>query len=269
MTAAIRLVQITDTHLLDAPDGDVRGVATLPALRAVLARAAADIAAADAVLVTGDVVHDEPRAYEHFRREFRSLGKPVLCIPGNHDDPAAMRTALAAPPFQVGGHVDFGAWRIVLLDSVIPGAAGGRLAAAELERLERALAGAGPRHVLVCLHHHPVAMSSAWLDEIGLENAAEFFAIVERSPRARAIAWGHVHQALEQQRGGLRLLATPSTCTQFLPQAPTFAVDTRPPGYRMLQLAADGGIASEVVWLDRFAAPAGWPEASASSCSAA
>ena len=26
MTAAIRLVQITDTHLLDAPDGDLRGV---------------------------------------------------------------------------------------------------------------------------------------------------------------------------------------------------------------------------------------------------
>ena len=88
------IVHLSDTHLLADQGGDLRGVTTLPALRAVLARAAADIARADAVLVTGDLVHDEMQAYAHFRRVFEEIGKPVLCIPGNHDDPRALRHAL-------------------------------------------------------------------------------------------------------------------------------------------------------------------------------
>ena len=44
--------------------------------------------------------------------ELGALGKPVYCIPGNHDDPARLRQALARPPFQVGGLVDLGAWRL-------------------------------------------------------------------------------------------------------------------------------------------------------------
>ena len=46
---------------------------------------------------------------------------PVLCIPGNHDDPAAMRRELRVDPFTVGGFRDFGSWRIVLLDSASAG----------------------------------------------------------------------------------------------------------------------------------------------------
>ena len=72
----------------------------------------------------------------------------------------------------------------------------------------------------------------------------------------RALTWGHVHQAWEGERRGVRLLATPSTCAQFLPASDDFAVDTRPPAYRILELAADGGIQTGVVWLDRFAAEA-------------
>ncbi len=265
---AVNVVQITDTHLLADQGGDLRGVATLPALRAVLARAAADIESADAVLVTGDLVHDEMQAYAHFRRAFEELGKPVLCIPGNHDDPGALRRALAAPPFQVGGVADLGDWRIVLLDSVVPGAAGGHLAPTELAMLQHALATADGRHVLVSLHHHPVSMSCRWLDEIGLDNAGEFFAVIDRHPCVRAVTWGHVHQAFDTMRGSVRLLAAPSSCAQFTPLSDHFSVDTRPPGYRMLRLAADGGMQSEVVWLDSLAEDSGWPD-SQSSCSAA
>jgi Icc protein len=264
----VNVVQITDTHLLADQGADLRGVATLPALRAVLARAASDIERADAVLVTGDLVHDETPAYAHFRRAFEQLGKPVLCIPGNHDDPVALRRALDAQPFQVGGHADFGDWRIVLLDSVRPGAAGGHLAPHELAALEHALATADGRHVIVGLHHHPVSMSCRWLDEIGLDNAGEFFAVIDRHPAVRAITWGHVHQAFDALRGDVRLLASPSSCTQFKPLTDHFSVDTRPPGYRMLQLAADGGMHSEVVWVDSLAADSGWSD-SQSSCSAA
>lgn len=261
----LRLVQITDTHLFGEEAGDLRGVVTLPALRAVLDAAAADIAAADAVLVTGDVVQDDPRGYAHFHAALHRLRKPVLCLPGNHDDVPAMRASLRGGPFQVGGWLDIANWRLVLLDSVVRGRAGGRLSTDEIEFLESTLTSAGRRHCLVALHHHPVPMSSRWLDEVGLENADAFFAVVDRHPNVRGIAWGHVHQDFDTRRGNVRLLGSPSTCAQFQPGTAEFAIDRRPPGYRILELGADGAIRTEVVWLDRFASRRPAPESRSSS----
>lgn len=45
---------------------------------------------------------------------------------------------------------------------------------------------------------------------------------------------------------GARLLGAPSTCVQFLPGAAHCAVDTRPAGYRWLDLHDDGRIDSGV-----------------------
>ena len=249
--SVIRLTHFTDPHLYGSETEELRGVATLPALKAALARAQSHDWPPDALLVTGDIVQDDPAGYPHFRRLFGALGVPVLCIPGNHDEPQAMRRELAGAPFVVGGHVDLGRWRIVLLDSCLPGSASGRLSSASLTGLEAALAGAGGRHCLVCLHHHPVPMSSRWLDRVGLTNAPEFFEVIDRHPQVRAIAWGHVHQAYEGLRKGVRLLATPSTCAQFLPKSDDFAIDRQPPAYRTLELRADGSLLTEVVWLDQ------------------
>jgi Icc protein len=49
-------------------------------------------------------------------------------------------------------------------------------------------------------------------------------------------------------------MASPATCAQFLPRSADFAVDRRPPGYRVLELLEDGAIATEVVWVETTAA---------------
>ena len=247
----LRLIQFTDPHLYGSETESLRGIATLPALTATLAQARSHDWPPDAVLVTGDIVQDDPAGYAHFRRLFGTLGVPVLCLPGNHDDPAAMSRELNRAPFIVNGHADLGLWRIVLLDSTIPGSASGRLSAATLAILDDALATAGNRHCMVCLHHHPVAMDSRWLDRVGLENAEEFFQTLDRHRNVRALVWGHVHQAYEGLRKGVRMLATPSTCAQFLPHAADFMIDRQPPAYRTLELRADGSLTTEVVWVDK------------------
>jgi 3',5'-cyclic-AMP phosphodiesterase len=262
--SVIRLTHFTDPHLYGGATETLRGVATLPALEAALAQARRRDWPPDAVLVTGDIVQDDPAGYPHFRRLFAALGVPVLCIPGNHDEPEAMRHELAGAPFRVGGHVDLGRWRIVLLDSCIPGAAGGRLSDAALAELDAALGSAGKRHCMVCLHHHPVPMASRWLDRVGLDNAPQFLAALDRHSNVRAVVWGHVHQNYDGLRKGVRLLATPSTCAQFLPNSDDFAVDPRPPAYRTLELRADGTLLTEVVWLDQHRGGS-----SRSACSAA
>jgi 3',5'-cyclic-AMP phosphodiesterase len=249
----LRLIQFTDLHLYGSETESLRGVMTAPALVHALAQAQARDWPVDAVLVTGDIVQDDPAGYAHFRRLFTDVGAPVLCIPGNHDDPAALRRELDGEPFVVGGVADLGPWRIVLLDTWLAGSAAGRLSPESLAHLDQALRSAAHGHVLVCLHHHPVSMASRWLDEVGLENAAEFWRVLDQHRNVRAVLWGHVHQCFDALRGDVRLLATPSTCAQFLPGSNEFALDTLPPAYRTLQLRPDGTLSTKVVWIDQCA----------------
>jgi len=248
--SVVRLTHFTDPHLYGGEHETLRGIATLPALRQALAHAQGREWPPHALLVTGDLVQDDPAGYAQFRRVFAPLGLPVWCLPGNHDVPQAMQRELAGAPFVLGGHVDVGRWRVILLDSCLPGAASGALSPAALAQLESALAGAPGRHCLVCLHHHPVPMDSRWLDRVGLANPLDFFRVLDAHRNVRAVLWGHVHQAYDGLRREVRLLATPSTCAQFLPHAEEFAVDARPPAYRTLELRADGSLLTEVVWLE-------------------
>lgn len=244
-----QLIQFTDPHLYGDAAATLRGIATLPALERALAHAQARHWNAAALLVTGDLVQDDPRGYAHFRRLFAPLGKPVHCIPGNHDLGPEMRAALAGEPFVLGGHFDVGAWRVVMLDSSAPGTASGRLAPTALAQLDHALGTAGARHALVCLHHHPIDMGSRWLDRVGLVNRDDFLAVLDHHDNVRAVLWGHVHQELDTKRRGVRFLATPATCAQFLPGAADFAIDLKPPAYRVLALHEDGRMDTHVEWL--------------------
>lgn len=247
MIADIRLLQFSDPHLFAHADGVMRGVATRAALQTVLRHARAHHWNSDALLLTGDLVNDDPGGYAAIRELFGNLGKPVWCTPGNHDDPHTMGRELGADPFYIGGFHDLGAWRVIVLDSCVPGRAHGHLRATELSRLDAALAGAGDRHVLIAMHHHPVPMASRWIDSVGLKNSDEFFALTDRYAQLRVIVWGHVHQSFDSRRKGVRLLAVPSTCAQFLPHADDFALDASPPGYRRLTLRRDGTIETEVL----------------------
>jgi Icc protein len=246
----MRLLHITDPHLHADPTARMRGVCTDDTLRAVLDHAMGAARPPDAVLATGDLVQDEtPGGYERFRQLLGGLGIPVFCVPGNHDAPALMTEVLRDAPFQVGGSARLGAWQLVCLDSSTRHDDGGRLSAAELDRLRSALGTAPATPTLIALHHHPVPMGSRWLDGVPLRNPDDLLGLIADQPQVRAVVWGHVHQASDRWRGGLRLLSTPSTCAQFRPHCDDFALDDLPPGYRWLDLDADGRLRTEVVWV--------------------
>jgi len=249
----MQILHITDPHLYGSATGRLRGVETDPSLQAVLDDAFARVPDYRAVLVTGDLVQDDKSGYLRFRSLFGALTKPVLCIPGNHDEPEAMRQELAAAPFEICGAHEIGDWHFIMLDSFDPGHVGGRLIQSELARLDAALA-RSPKHAMVCLHHHPIAMGSRWLDSVGLADPGEFWRIIETHAHVRAVVWGHVHQNYDGKRGDVRLFATPSTGAQFLPHSDRYAVDSRPPAYRTFELHADGRIETSVHWVEYVAA---------------
>jgi Icc protein len=255
-----RLVQFTDSHLLADPLGSIRGALPLPRLQACLAHAQRHYFPVDAIALTGDIVHDEPAAYGSIDLLFADLGVPVLLIPGNHDLPDEMHRQLGQAPFQAGGEwMSQNGWQVLLLESWFAESADGegRLGAAQLQALEHALTVAPAPHTLVLLHHPPVPMDSPSMDELGLLDGPELSALVARHPRIRGVAWGHAHQGLDLYRtGAVRFMCTPSTAMQFKPRNAYFEVDERPPGYRVLDLRADGSIAAEVVWLEGYRDPA-------------
>ena len=250
--SAAVVLQVTDSHLLAAPDSQMRGVTTQATFLAVFDYARKDPRwPPDAVLVTGDIVEDESRAgYERFRQMLSAYECPVFCVPGNHDNPALMAELLMTPPFQVGGDAKLGEWRVLLLSTFQRGESAGAIGPDGLTELDASLKKFSNEHVLICLHHQPLPMGSAWLDSIGLRDADQFLAIIDRYSRVRGVVWGHVHQASDRERNKVQFMSTPSTCSQFLPHSDSFALDNRPPGLRWLELGPDGRIATEVEWID-------------------
>lgn len=240
---SVRVVQFTDTHLYHDPDQRLLGVRTQHSFEDCLHLARAQHWPPDLTVLSGDLVHDGSEAgYRRLRTAVVEFETPVLVLPGNHDEPERMQRLLAGEPVRDDGIMQFPHWQVIALNSAMPDTDAGRLDTSELQRLERQLEQNQKQHALVILHHPPVAIGSAWMDRIGLQNGADLFEVLGRYPQVRAVLCGHIHQELDHEHQGVRVLATPSTCIQFAPRSEDFGVDPKPPGYRWLVLRADGGI---------------------------
>ena len=242
-----RIAQITDPHLGHHAEYRLAGVPTLASFDAVLQSALTHDP--DLLLVTGDIAAEPTvEAYELFFGLIEKTGLPMVWLPGNHDDVAVAERAEKATRYKKIH--DVGNWRLVLLDSVIPGSPNGALGDAERQRFDTLMAENTQEHLLVCVHHHPIGIGSAWLDQQRLEDAEPFLSQVRQMPLVRGVVWGHVHQAFETVESDVLYACTPSTCIQFLPNSETFALDAVAPGFRIFDLDANGRITTQVHRVD-------------------
>jgi len=244
------VLHLTDPHLFAEADGSLRGRVTFDSLQEVLGHIRRSAWNADLVQVTGDIVQDYTReAYLRFRDAMTALNKPVYCVPGNHDARSVMREVLGREPFYYCNSAEAGKWLIAGVDSCIEGHAAGHVEESELDRLDRLIADTPADHVMVCLHHPPVAVGSTWLDEVGLRNGEHFLQRVASSGKVRLVIFGHVHQAFEGGYKSMRILGTPSTCRQFALGSDSYSLDDNPPAYRRIELHGSGRVDTELVWV--------------------
>ena len=244
----VRLVQITDTHLGRAVGGTLLGLDTDFSLNHVIDLVLSRHADLDMVLGTGDISDNgSEQAYERAGDYFARLPGEVFWLAGNHDRRDLMEKVLGHDGRLVRA-VRAGCWQVVMLNSQIPGEVGGELGSEELEWLQSCLEEAASRQhfTLICLHHQPVPVGSAWIDQQQLADSEAFFSLIDRFPLVRGILWGHVHQQLDTERHGVKLMSTPSSCVQFAPHNDDFKVDDIAPGYRWLNLSSDGSIETAV-----------------------
>lgn len=241
----MRLVQITDCHLLADPQARSRAGFPLRQLHAVVEHARHR--RPDIVLVTGDISQDEtPVSYRHAAEAFATLECPWFWIPGNHDD-----TRLMAEQHDILDVLDLGAWRLLTLDTQVSGQPHGELGQVKLQTLAARLE-EDSRPTLLAMHHPPLEVGSAWMDAIGLHDREALWQILAAYGQVRAILCGHIHQAFASHHAlpdsEIAVYGTPATADQFLGGAPEFAVDEASrPGYRIVDLHG----VSLTTWVER------------------
>ncbi|MDX8401204.1 MAG: metallophosphoesterase, partial [Mariprofundaceae bacterium] len=211
----------------------------------------------DLLLLGGDLAQDElASSYRWLADEITGWGRRTLVTPGNHCDLGALERALLPPlgmPPLARHEARLGAWLVIALNSHDPNLSpGGRLGRAELARLQGLLAETDAAHVLLALHHHPAPIGSPWMDAMMLADADALWAAALGSGKVRAMLFGHVHQAFDAEREGVRLLGSPSTCIQFRPGTDDFELDDASPGWRWLRLHEDGGLETGVARIAGF-----------------
>lgn len=243
-----RLIQITDPHIGPARNYRLAGVETLEALRQVLAEIGSACNPPDLICATGDIAAEgSAAAYRLFTQQIQFLELPYQWLPGNHDDKRVISEGLQSAPYWP--LLELGAWRVLSLDTAVPGEVGGRLADEELDFLTRQLAREPDAPTVIFMHHPPVPVGCTWLDVQRVANAADLGAILVGHDNVRALFTGHVHQEFHTRWAGTEVYTTPATCFQFRPHSAGFALDDRPPGYRWIELRPDGSLATGCVSL--------------------
>lgn len=265
----VSVLQITDLHLsppvfTDKNTGGKNDSAVAICQRsfeAIIKQALSEERRCDLILVTGDLVNQvQVEVYDHIFEVLQATGIPFACIAGNHDVtdennselPFFQRELVARPADArlLNRHViETDHWQLLLLDSSMTGKVEGEVTTADIDWLcEQLEACAKP--ALIALHHHVIPVDSDWIDQHMVENADIFWQRLAAFEHLKVIISGHTHQEQVRHRQGVTVYSTPSTCYQFKPFEDDFAYDKSAlPGYRWLQLANNGEVAS---WVERL-----------------
>ncbi|OIO67164.1 MAG: 3',5'-cyclic-AMP phosphodiesterase [Zetaproteobacteria bacterium CG_4_9_14_3_um_filter_49_83] len=246
----MKVLHITDSHLYADADVRLKNVNTDQSFQQVINTAVAAHPDVALTVLGGDMAQDcLNETYFRLQQHFKNWPSPFLLSPGNHAlieniELSLLETLIQPEHWQQGFQSKH--WHIISLNSNAPGQISGHLSDEELCRLQRLLETSQSTYIMIALHHHPLPIDSAWLDQISLQNADAFWSLLQSNEKVRAVIHGHTHQSVDHWHKHIRVLGAPSTCIQFKPNQQDFTLDDKPPGYRWLELADDGSISTGV-----------------------
>lgn len=251
------ILQISDLHLMTDPKAELKGLCTRDLFISVIEYIRQQEQVGrwnfDRIIITGDLAHDEQlETYQALRELLGDWVPRCRLIPGNHDNRDFIRQTFPELVSSEGRFLSFSTesshWRLIGLDSHVPGETYGRLEQDQLAWLADELRAKSGQPVLLFMHHPPISVQSSWLDGISLEDAADLLETVHASPDVKLICTGHVHQEFSDSSENVKILTTPSTGVQFLPNTDDLVVEKISPGFRIIRLH-ENSFETEVVRL--------------------
>ncbi|MXZ76335.1 MAG: phosphodiesterase [Gemmatimonadetes bacterium] len=214
----MRIVQLSDPHIVPAAKQPVHGQDTLERLRAAVNAVNRLSPSPDLVVMTGDQINDGTEAsYRAFKDVISHLRFPCHMALGNHDYRPVFRQVMLEDSRADSASYYYSlerlGHRIIVLDTLDEGEVSGRLDDDQLDWLEQELS-SGLSSV-ICMHHPPVPVGVAWMDELILQDNERFLEICGAAAALRLILCGHVHHDFRMDVGNATVLTAPSVGLQF------------------------------------------------------
>ena len=257
------IVQLTDLHVRPPGIAAYRVAETNMLTERALRAVAAIRPAPDAVIITGDLTDCGLASEYALLRTMlaQHLRIPVHVVPGNHDRREALLAGLPSVRHN-GGFVQYAVedlpLRLVMLDTVVPGAGHGALCERRLAWLNSTLAQRPDQPTLIGMHHPPFECGIAHMDAIALRDPAAFVAMVRRHTQVQRIVCGHHHRPVTAMLGSAVASICPSVAHQvefdLSPDAPSAFV-MEPAAYQIHRWRPDTGVVSHTAYVERYPGP--------------
>jgi len=239
---ALRVVHLSDTHLLAGGALHQGVVDTTEALDRVLAEAGR-VEGVRLLVGSGDLSDDGSRAsYALLRDRLAAWAGPrgvaVVLAPGNHDlragfaaelgdGHAPSETVNTAPgdddaPAEAGpidGVTAVDGWRVVTLDTSVPRAGYGELRPAQLAWLRDLLAAPAEQGTVLVLHHPPLPAPTTLHESLALQ-APEALVATIADTDVRVVLAGHYHHHVVGSAAGVPVVVAPAVANDTDVAAP-------------------------------------------------
>ena len=260
------ICQLTDLHVRPAGFAANRVSETNMLTERALRVVAGFTPRPDIVIITGDLTECGLEAeYANLSAMLaRTLSMPVYVIPGNHDQRENFRTGLAhLPHVSVDPHfvqyaVDDHPVRLVMLDTLVPGASHGELSPEQLNWLDQTLAAEPAKPTLVGMHHPPFVTGIPHMDKIALLNAGKFGSVIARHRQVERIVCGHHHRPIIGRCAHAIASVAPSVAHQVeltFDPSDRGAFNFEPPAFQLHTWHEAAGFVTHTAYVNQYEGP--------------
>ncbi|WP_008312123.1 phosphodiesterase [Leptolyngbya sp. PCC 6406] len=255
------IAQITDLHV-GVMGQKVYGLVDTPGfLAAAIAHLNRLNPQPDLVIATGDLVDEGTVAeYQTLADLLAPLRAPLYLALGNHDDRDAFRQIFGDLPYVPAEGVlqyaveDYPV-RLLVLDTLVPGASHGELDADRLAWLEQQLAAQPHRPTVICMHHPPFVTGLPGMDKLFCRGAEPLAALVSQYPAVERILCGHLHRPIQLRWAGTLGSIAPSVAHQValrFPPARENAFVMEPPAFQLHLWHPQAGLVTHTAYVGNF-----------------
>ncbi len=244
---AIKIIQISDTHLFKNDDNELLSVKSNARFLETIDRVREE--APDYLFITGDVSQDETtESYQKLAASIDQLKINSYWIPGNHDDIETMRAAFREADYlHEVEQLTLSEWNFIFLNSKLDNSASGLLSPDELNKLRRLLHQSKTTKTAIVIHHHPVPVGTPLIDQYILENKQAFWDIVDKHQNVTLILCGHVHGDYTIKHNNVTIECSPATCFQWK-KGTKALVNEKSTGYKKHLVTKDSISSEAVIW---------------------